>query len=274
MELHVAPPPKVIAEQTHVAGASAYWLVPKLKVQIDSQNAHVSDALKLIITDGAGTLEQHGRRAELSASRFTWLDPAAPHRLSIREGRLLIVRFTRTQLRRLHPMLEVTTAIARGASTPEAVASRLFTEVLSAGLKLSADQQYAAAQSVIASLGLCTQKSKSSRRDRHVALAVADINASLRDPSLQAASVAERRGTSRRYLDRAFSTVLGMTVAEFIRQQRLDGAAAELISTGSSQVGELGRRWGFDDASHFGRAFRHQFGCSPGSVTRRARRLR
>ncbi len=274
MELHLAPPPQVIAEQAHLALSSAYWLVPDLPVAVDSRHAQPSDAVKLLVADDRGMLEQHGRRVEFGPAAFTWFDPGSPHRLSVRSGRVLIVRFSRAQLRRLHPLLDLTPAVGRGTSRAEAVAARLFTEVLSAGQHLSLEQRLAATRAVTSALGLCAQKPSTSRLERHVAQSVADIGDRLREPSLQVASLAQRRGISRRLLDRAFVSVLGVTAAQFIRAQRLEGAAKDLQLGLADRVGvgELGRRWGFDDASHFGRAFRQKFGQSPGAYRSRLSR--
>lgn len=56
----------------------------------------------------------------------------------------------------------------------------------------------------------------------------------------------------------------GDTVGAFIRQRRLARARAELIESPKS-ITVLALKWGFSDPSHFTRAFRARYGCSPSS---------
>lgn len=266
MEPHLAPPTHFIEQQTHLTNSSVYWLAPRpFELTVNAETARSSSTVKLLVTDGHAVIEQHGRCAHLTAQAFGWLDPDASHRLTVKRGRVMILRFSRSHLRALHPLLDATPALARGLEQQrgEVLAGRLFREVLEAGPHLPSAQLKAAAASVVAALGLCPTRSAASRLERHVALAIGDVAALAKDPVLCAAELARRRGVSRRFLDRGFMTVLGMTVAEFIRAHRLDGAADELAHTPNAKVGEVGLRWGFGDASHFGRAFRQRFACSP-----------
>lgn len=76
-------------------------------------------------------------------------------------------------------------------------------------------------------------------------------------------AVAVALGLSRSALYRLFEHAGG--VAEYIREQRLRRAMAELMSLHSAhlQVAEIGYRWGFADPGHFSRTFRSRFGCTP-----------
>lgn len=268
MEPHLAPPPQFIEQQTHLSDSSVYWLAPRpfdLRVTGNAAHGATSSTIKLLVTNGHAVIEQHGRCAQLTNETFGWLDPDAPHQLTVERGRVMILRFSRRHLRALHPLLDATPAVTHGLDghRGEVLAGRLIREVLEAGPHLSSAQLSAAAASAISALGLCPVRSATSRLERHVALAIDDVAALVHDPALCAATLARRRGVSRRFLDQGFMTVIGMTVAEFIRTQRLDGAAHELAQGANLKMGEVGLRWGFTDASHFGRAFRQRFACSP-----------
>lgn len=95
------------------------------------------------------------------------------------------------------------------------------------------------------------------------------IEANLSDPLLSPTSIAAAHFISSRHLHNVFQDS-GITVAGFIRTQRLKGASRDLRDPlhSASPVGAVAARWGFLDAAHFSRAFRESFGVSP-SVWRR-----
>lgn len=65
----------------------------------------------------------------------------------------------------------------------------------------------------------------------------------------------------------------GTTVRRFVKQRRLARARAELLDPRACPaVAATAQRWGFADQSAFTRAFRLQFGETPGAVARQSRR--
>lgn len=54
-------------------------------------------------------------------------------------------------------------------------------------------------------------------------------------------------------------------VREWIVRERLEGARRHLATDPprNSSIAAIGRRWGFCDAGHFARRFRHAYGVSP-----------
>jgi AraC family transcriptional activator of tynA and feaB len=85
----------------------------------------------------------------------------------------------------------------------------------------------------------------------------------------QAAAMAH--GVSVRTLHRSFAAG-GSSFGAYVRLRRLACARDEL-SGPQALIGSVARRWGYADASHFGRVFRAQYGASPsdyrGSITER-----
>jgi AraC-like DNA-binding protein len=80
-------------------------------------------------------------------------------------------------------------------------------------------------------------------------------------PTLQ--QIAKDVGCSPFYLSRMFSKEKGQTIPQFVRQLRLERAAA-LLRSGKHNVTEAALEVGYNSLSHFSHAFHQQFGCCPG----------
>lgn len=70
-------------------------------------------------------------------------------------------------------------------------------------------------------------------------------------------------GCSPFYLSRTFSSQMGMTIPQYLRQLRLE-RAAELLRSGRFNVTEAALEVGYSSLSHFSQAFHEHFGCCPG----------
>jgi AraC-like DNA-binding protein len=79
---------------------------------------------------------------------------------------------------------------------------------------------------------------------------------------LGVAKLMEATGISRTALYRLFELEGG--VQAYIRQQRLMRVRRELNDAPPGErIADIANRWGFDDAAHFSRLFRRQFGTTP-----------
>lgn len=98
------------------------------------------------------------------------------------------------------------------------------------------------------------------------------IETHLTDPRLDVAQVAAAFNLSRSRLYRLFEPLGG--VASYIRQRRLRRSLLDLLnpSNGARYVSEIAYRWGFTSDTAYNRAFKRQYGCSPGEA-RAARML-
>ena len=90
------------------------------------------------------------------------------------------------------------------------------------------------------------------------------VRAHLGDPGLDAAQIAAEHHISVRHL---YNLLAGIDVSlgTWIRTRRLEGCRQALArpTSGSSTIAATARRWGFTDASTFGRLFRAEYGMSP-----------
>jgi AraC-like DNA-binding protein len=91
----------------------------------------------------------------------------------------------------------------------------------------------------------------------------------LTDPDLSIAMVAHEHGISERYAYLILSRS-GITLADWVRTHRLEGAARELTraAEGEETIADVAYRWGFTDHASFTRAFRRTYGLSPRAYRR------
>jgi transcriptional regulator GlxA family with amidase domain len=80
--------------------------------------------------------------------------------------------------------------------------------------------------------------------------------------------LAHRVGTNQTRLGRAFQTHLGMSIFEYLREQRLV-RAQELLATTGQQIQQIADTVGFKRPGDFTTAFRLRFGLTPREYRKR-----
>jgi AraC-like DNA-binding protein len=89
------------------------------------------------------------------------------------------------------------------------------------------------------------------------------IDENLCDPDLSVGRVADKLGVSPRYVQMVFAGIATTPLA-YIRRKRLERAARALREDGvACNITELSFSLGFNDLSHFSRAFKAQYGVGP-----------
>ena len=90
------------------------------------------------------------------------------------------------------------------------------------------------------------------------------IEAHLRDPELSARSVAAAFGISPRYLHILFVKE-GETVSNYMLRRRLEQCVKQLSDPlwRKRTITEIAFSWGFNNATHFARVFRHRYDTTP-----------
>lgn len=94
------------------------------------------------------------------------------------------------------------------------------------------------------------------------------VLANLHDANVTIESIAAAHNVAPRTLHRLFA-VEGTTPIRWLWQQRLTASYKALAEGQLRQVTDAALSFGFTDTSHFSRAFKKQFGCSPHTLVRR-----
>lgn len=235
-------------------------------------HASQDNYLGVVLLSGSYMLEQGGRETFLNPGDMTIYDATRPHRIQCsREFSKLIVTIPRTVMRSRLAGVEHCTALRiSGDVGVGAVASNFIRSAAAQASTLSVDEFATLAEH---SLDLLTLSLAGVRpqgynlsRSRSLSLArVKDfVERHLADPTLDTAMVAAGTGLSARYINDLFRDEQNSLIRH-VWQRRLENCRKELLSPLHSghRISEIAMRWGFNDLSHFSRAFRQRFGCAP-----------
>lgn len=88
------------------------------------------------------------------------------------------------------------------------------------------------------------------------------------DKPLKIKDVAEKAGYSKWHLQRVFHQKSNQTIANYIRDKKLDSASHDLITKKDSIV-EIALRYGYDSQQSFTRSFSQKYKIAPGNWRRR-----
>jgi AraC-like DNA-binding protein len=90
------------------------------------------------------------------------------------------------------------------------------------------------------------------------------IELQLGDGDLTLHQVADQQHVSARYIQKLFQQA-GMSFSQYLRQRRLEHCHADLgsIAHRNLSISDICFRWGFNDAAHFSRSFRADYGTTP-----------
>jgi len=233
-----------------------------------SQDAYFA----VILLSGQYALEQQGREVFLKPGDLTFYDATRPHRIHCPGSfSKLIVSIPRTILRDRIAGMEHSTALRiPGHEGIGRVASGFLRCAAGQAGSLNPREFLPLAQQ---SLDLLTMAAVSARqvdinlsRSRSLSLhRVKDfVERHLADPDLDTALVARAVGLSSRYVNALFEDK-GTSLMRHIWQRRLENCRKDLRDPAHAghRLSEIAFRWGFNDLSHFSRAFKQRFGCSP-----------
>ncbi|GAA4464090.1 two-component regulator propeller domain-containing protein [Nibrella saemangeumensis] len=106
-----------------------------------------------------------------------------------------------------------------------------------------------------------------SAEEQFLKKAIAFIETHLADPELEVQQLEQELGMSNTQLYRKLKALTGKGGNDLIRNIRLQ-RAARLLQTSGRQVAEVAYQVGFNDPNYFIRAFRKEFGVSPGEYAK------
>lgn len=90
------------------------------------------------------------------------------------------------------------------------------------------------------------------------------IEQNLRDVDLDTSMITRYAGLSARYINRLFENE-GTSLMRYVWRCRLENCRKDMLNPvyAGHRLTDIAFRWGFNDAAHFSRTFKQQFGCSP-----------
>jgi AraC-like DNA-binding protein len=230
-----------------------------------------------VMIEGHGVIAQKGRESRFGPGDLILCDCRTPYRIRF-DGpfRQSVLSFERGRLLARLPEAERRTAMRVDGRVGAGRVARAFLDALGEQEPFLGATRNALAECAVDLVALAfgaealREGPASPGNERFLLDRIkAFIEAHLSEPQLSPQLVAARHGISRRYLYSLFESQ-GETVAGYIWQRRLERCRAALTDAGNRHrtLAEIAFFWGFNDASHFCRAFQRRFGMSPRNYRR------
>ena len=219
---------------------------------------------------GRSLNSQGGREAALDAGDFTLCDASRPYTVRFGEANhMLCVKVPMMSLiERLGDVEPLICLPVRGDSARGAMLST-FLRTLWSQIDAAGDETWASSVSdvVLDLIALAYRPMKEdlpaiSAQAQWRDKALAFIDERICDPELGVSSIGEALGVSQRYVQMLFAAT-GATPSAYILDRRLRLAAERLRRANGQAITEVALALGFNDLTHFGRAFRRRYGVAP-----------
>jgi AraC-like DNA-binding protein len=229
-----------------------------------------------VLVRGHGEVRQDDRTAHLTDGAYTVVDGSRPFLFTFTAPfQQLIIRVPREDLLARIPrdrLQHATGLMLPGTSGTGSLVSAvlrqaaLIEEPAHDGAQTSLSLSLSTLDMLAAILqGAAQDRSgMSPSRARDLQQAKNNLTMHLHDPNWTLQATCLELGMSMRYLQQVFSDA-GLTPASWWFHTRLQHAQRLLLTSGAT-VQEISERTGFKDPAHFSRAFRKQYGTSPGRL--------
>lgn len=220
---------------------------------------------------GMCTVLQDGREALLRAGDLAVYDTTRPYTLVMSEGaRTAVLMLPRSFVTIPHDSVrEVTATRFRGDEGVASMVSAFLSSVVCHLEEFATPAGHRLSRHIVdlvstMLLGGFDHEEIATSRGALMPRVCEFIESRLADPELSLGSVAAAHFVSTRHLQALFQRER-TTITTWIRERRLEMCRRDLSDpflTGES-VASIAARWGFAEPSHFSRAFKARFGCSP-----------
>jgi AraC-like DNA-binding protein len=224
---------------------------------------------------GSSVVVQDGRETVVGAGSLFLLNSTKPSLvLSNRHTQQDVVQIPVQHLALPEPALRQALALRLGPELPLAgVLGRFIDSLTTVADVQPTEAQHLARATVDLVRGLVTTLQGDPRPardardalDATLGLRVTDyLHAHWREHDLTADRIASAHHISTRQLYRLLAAQ-GISLGDWLREQRLEASRDELARAGAAAgtIAGVGRRWGFPDATNFGRAFKARYGLTP-----------
>jgi AraC-like DNA-binding protein len=230
---------------------------------------HVTPLLTVVLQIGGySRFDQGGRSCELRAGDICVIDSMHPFQQHVSLGsEVMLLQVQRPEAMSRYPeLLHSSGSACTGAGPTAAMVRGAMQAALPAARQLSPGQRERLCHTLfdLATL-LFGNRSATPREHFRQHEALAEIDDRLGDSALDAKLLASRIGLSRRRLDEIFVRHFGRPVAAYIRERRLERARDMLGDARFAEhtITDVALAAGFEDMSHFSRAFKSRFGIAP-----------
>jgi AraC family transcriptional regulator, positive regulator of tynA and feaB len=227
------------------------------------------------VCKGVELVREGDRELALRPGDMVLWDGLQPTEIEIAEAfykRTLL--FPRERVLAVCPRLETLEALPSLAGSASARLLVRFMNALAVELpRMDSAATAAAANAALELLRAAVEPALPSDRSASRAAMRAEIGryvrTHLQEPQLGPASIARAYSMSVRTLHALFEDV-DASVAGLVRTERLGRCMEDLQQPNGGSVTDIAFRWGFCDAAHFSRVFKHEFGATPSEARQAA----
>jgi len=234
---------------------------------------HSQDAyFAVILVAGKYLMMQNGREVFLQPGDITIYDATRPHRIQCPdEFTKLIISIPRARFRDSIAGIDNCTALRiPGTAGAGLIASNFLRSLAGQTDQLKAHEfsTFSDPALDLLTLAVASVRSVDYALSRSRTLAINRIKAfieqRLGDSTINATLIAGSVGLSSRYINGLFADE-GTSLMRYVWKRRLENCRKDLLDPvhAGHRLSDIAFRWGFNDLSHFSRAFKQQFGCSP-----------
>jgi AraC-like DNA-binding protein len=226
----------------------------------------------VLMLEGSQSVEQDGKIVTLRPGDFAIYDATRPHHLQFGQPwREIVVSIPRTTLNQLVVGMEHRTASPIPTAQGVGSVMRGFLEQMSSQIRhVSEDEMLQLSDTAISliAMTLGNLRRNDVAQSRMKALTLTRVKRHLlehlRDPDLNPTLIEQAIGISSRYINKLFEAE-NTSLMRYVWNLRLERCAEDLVNPHCAvlRVSDVALRWGFNDMSHFSRAFRERFETSP-----------